>query len=92
LLCSTAVIVNTSRGGIVNEIHLEQFLINNPESFAAFDVFLKEPVLNSPLFTLNNFFGTSHRASLTYEGINAMGMAAIKGLDDNVEVNFLNRL
>lgn len=92
LLPSTAVIVNTARGGIVNEIHLEEFLINNPKSFAAFDVFLKEPVLNSPLFKLNNFFGTSHRASLTHEGINAMGMAAIKGLDDNVEVNFLNRL
>ena len=74
------VLVNTARGGIVKEGDLYQFLKNNSEAFAAFDVFKKEPVFNSKLFKLPNFFASSHRASLTNEGIFNMGMAAIDGL------------
>ncbi len=77
-------IINTARGGIVNETDLFNFLSHNPNAFAAFDVYEEEPVLSNPLFDIPNFFGTSHRSSLTHEGINAMGMAAIKGLDDNI--------
>ena len=74
------VIVNTSRGGIVKESDLYQFLNKNSEAFGAFDVFKREPIFNSKLFQLPNFFGSSHRASLTNEGIYNMGMAAIDGL------------
>ena len=83
LLKSSVSIINTARGGIVNEPALHTFLSNNPDAFAAFDVFAEEPALENPLFELPNFFGTSHRSSLTHEGINAMGLAAIAGLDDN---------
>ena len=76
-------IINTARGGIVNEPALHTFLSNNPDAFAAFDVFAEEPALENQLFKLPNFFGTSHRSSLTHEGISAMGLAAIAGLDDN---------
>ena len=79
-------IINTARGGVVNEDHLHSFLLSNPHAFAGFDVYQEEPALNNPLFTLPNFFGTSHRSSLTNEGINSMGMAAINGLDDNVYI------
>ena len=82
-----SVIVNTARGGIVNESDLKTFLSTHPDVFAAFDVFKEEPVKEHSLFNLPNFFGTSHRSSLTYEGINSMGLAAIKGLDDNIEIN-----
>ena len=82
----SAVIVNTARGGIVVEEDLANFLRIYDDSFAAFDVFKEEPVINNNLFNLKNFFGTSHRSSLTYEGINSMGMSAIKGLDDNIEI------
>ena len=74
------VLVNTARGGIVKEGDLYQFLKNNSEAFGAFDVFKKEPIFNSKLFKLPNFFASSHRASLTNEGIFNMGMAAIDGL------------
>lgn len=77
-------IVNTARGGIINESDLFNFLFDNKNAFAAFDVFVEEPVIDNPLFQLPNFFGTSHRSSLTYEGINSMGLAAITGLDDNI--------
>ena len=83
LLKPSISIINTARGGIVNESALHAFLSSEPDSFAAFDVYAEEPVLENPLFELPNFFGTSHRSSLTHEGINAMGLAAIAGLDDN---------
>jgi phosphoglycerate dehydrogenase-like enzyme len=83
LLKPSVSIINTARGGIVDETALHAFLSNNPDSFASFDVFLEEPALENPLFELPNFFGTSHRSSLTHEGIIAMGLAAIAGLDDN---------
>lgn len=83
LLKPSVSIINTARGGIVYEPALHTFLSNNPDAFAAFDVFQEEPAIENPLFELPNFFGTSHRSSLTHEGINAMGLAAIAGLDNN---------
>ena len=75
-----AIIINTSRGGIVSENELHRFLNKNPEAFGAFDVFKKEPIFDSKLFKLPNFFASSHRASLTNQGIHNMGIAAIDGL------------
>jgi lactate dehydrogenase-like 2-hydroxyacid dehydrogenase len=85
-LRSNVYIVNTARGGIVNERDLYIFLSENPCSYAGFDVYKEEPAINNPLFKLKNFFGTSHRSSLTNEGILSMGMAAINGLDDNIDI------
>tara|TARA_Y100001936_G_scaffold104852_1_gene103064 strand:- start:4788 stop:5753 length:966 start_codon:yes stop_codon:yes gene_type:complete len=79
-------IINTARGGIVNERDLHIFLSENPSSYAGFDVYKQEPAFDNPLFELKNFFGTSHRSSLTNEGILSMGMAAINGLDDNISI------
>jgi len=76
-------IINTARGKIINEKDLHLFLSKNLNAFAAFDVYAIEPALENPLFNLPNFFGTSHRSSLTNEGIYAMGLAAIAGLDNN---------
>ena len=85
-LRSNVCIVNTARGGIVNEKDLYIFLSENPRSYAGFDVYKEEPAINNPLFKLKNFFGTSHRSSLTNEGILSMGLAAINGLDDNIDI------
>ena len=85
-LRSNVCIVNTARGGIVNEKDLYIFLSKNPCSYAGFDVYKEEPAINNPLFKLKNFFGTSHRSSLTNEGILSMGLAAINGLDDNIDI------
>ena len=83
-LCKKDVkIINTSRGGIINEEHLEKFLSDNENAFATLDVFEEEPAFNSPLLNLPNFFATSHLGSMTEEGVISMGLAAIKGLDQN---------
>ena len=76
-------IINTSRGGIVDEKALEDFLNQNKNAFAAFDVFEIEPAFNHPLLKLNNFYATSHLGSMTIEGVISMGIAAINGLDEN---------
>ena len=74
------ILINTARGGIVDEDALFSFLKNNPESFASFDVFETEPAFGNKLLSLDNFFATSHRASLSLDGILSMGRAAIEGL------------
>ena len=76
------ILINTSRGGIVDEVELYKFLKNNNLAFASFDVFEHEPAFKSPLLELDNFFASSHRASLTEQGIQSMGIAAINGLRD----------
>ena len=76
-------VINTSRGGIVDEIALFQFLKNNPEAFASFDVFKIEPAFKNPLLYLKNFYATSPLGSMTVEGVISMGLASIDGLDEN---------
>ena len=70
-------------GDVYKRQHLERFLHENHNAFAALDVFEEEPAFNSPLLNLDNFFATSHLGSMTEEGVIAMGLAAITGLDQN---------
>ena len=62
-----AVLINTSRGGIVNEKELYHFLLKNTKSKALFDVMLKEPINNKKLLNLKNFILTPHIAGSTVE-------------------------
>ena len=55
LLKPSVSIINTARGGIVDETALHAFLSSNTDSFASFDVFSQEPALDNPLFQLPNF-------------------------------------
>jgi D-3-phosphoglycerate dehydrogenase len=59
-------LVNTARGGIVNESALYKLLQNNHLSGAALDVFETEPY-QGPLAQLDNCILTSHIGSLTKE-------------------------
>lgn len=67
LMKPTAYIINTSRGGIINEVDLYEALKNNLLSGAALDVFSKEPPLDSPLLELDNVLLSPHIAGLTEE-------------------------
>lgn len=75
-----AYLINTSRGGIVNEISLYEALKLKKISGAAFDVLEVEPCSEHPLFELDNFIITSHIGGSSQEAILKMGEAAIKGL------------
>ena len=53
----TAIIINTSRGGIINEIDLDKALNEKIIFGAGLDVFEKEPIdKNNPLIKKKKFF------------------------------------
>jgi len=64
----SCIIVNTARGGIINEQDLYNALKEKKLRAAGIDVFEKEPPLpNHPLFNLSNVLLTPHNAALTLE-------------------------
>lgn len=68
LMKTTAVIVNTARGNIVDEDALYDVLSNNKIAGAGFDVFADEPLsMKSPLMKLDNMILTPHVSSQTME-------------------------
>ena len=84
-----AIIINTARGGLVDEQELKNILINKKIAGAAFDVFSSEPSVDLDLLELPNFFGTPHIGGSTVESILAMGRSAINGLEINYFVENL---
>lgn len=61
LMKRTAVVINTSRGGIINEEDLYDALINNRILGAGLDCFAVEPIEpDNPLFKLDNVVLTPH--------------------------------
>jgi lactate dehydrogenase-like 2-hydroxyacid dehydrogenase len=64
----TSVIVNTSRGPVINESALIDALKEGKIGGAALDVFEKEPTpLDNPLLSLPNVLATPHIASASWE-------------------------
>jgi D-3-phosphoglycerate dehydrogenase len=78
----TAFLINTARGGIVDEAALKWALLNNKLAGAGCDVFETEPPADTELLLLPNFVGTPHVGGSSAEAVLAMGRAAIAGLDD----------
>jgi phosphoglycerate dehydrogenase-like enzyme len=80
-----AYLVNTARGGIVDESAVAAALVEHRLAGAAFDVFIAEPPVNRELLRAPNFIGTPHIGAGTHEAMLAMGRAAIAGLDDGAK-------
>jgi phosphoglycerate dehydrogenase-like enzyme len=81
LLKPTAVLINTARGGLVDEVALKRMLKDGRLAGAAFDVFATEPPADLELLSLPNFLATPHIGGSAGEAMLAMGRAAIEGLD-----------
>lgn len=78
LMKETAVFINTSRGGIVNEDDLYKALKNHKIFGAALDVFVQEPVhKNHPLLSCDNFIATPHNGANTADALIRMGIGAV---------------
>lgn len=77
-----AILINTARGGLINEDALYDALIAGHLSGAALDVFESEPEVPIKLLALDNFFATSHIGGSTDDAIEAMGRMAIDHLDN----------
>lgn len=81
LMKPTAILVNTARGGLVDEDALASLLHEGRLAGAGLDVLEHEPPVDSPLVGLDNALLTPHIGGSTEEAILAMGRAAIDGLD-----------
>ena len=68
LMKPSAILVNTSRGPVVDEVALHNALSKGQIAGAGLDVFEKEPPLpDNPLFKLDNVILTAHLAGPTFE-------------------------
>ncbi len=80
LMKDTSFIINTSRGGIIEENALYYALKNKLISGAALDVYLDEPKPFKKLCQIRNLICTPHIAGNSIESVKGMGMASIDHL------------
>ncbi len=80
LMKPSAVLINTARGSIIEEVALKKALRQNQIKGAAVDVLQVEPPTDLELISLNNLYVTSHIGGSSKEGILAMGRSAIENL------------
>lgn len=85
MMKNNAVIVNTARGGILNEEDLYHALNTGQIAAAALDATVVEPPVNSPLVNLENCILTPHAGAATYEASHAMSMMAAQNIVDVLE-------
>ena len=65
---NSAIVVNCSRGGIINEDDLYEALVSEKILAAGLDVFKVEPAVGNKLVDLPNVIATPHLGSQTIEG------------------------
>lgn len=79
---TSAFLINTARGGIINEVDLKLALQEKKIAGAALDVYVEEPPYDSELLQLENLICTPHTGGNSYEAVVAMGMSALEHLID----------
>jgi D-3-phosphoglycerate dehydrogenase len=67
LMKKGVMLIDCSRGGVVDQEALYQALVSGKVAGAALDVFEEEPPKNSKLLKLNNVIATSHMGAQTNE-------------------------
>jgi D-3-phosphoglycerate dehydrogenase len=77
-----AVIINTARGGLVDEDAAAELLKSGHLGGAGIDVYEEEPPKKSPFFGLDNAVLTPHTASHTAEAAAAMAALSVRNLVD----------
>lgn len=88
----SAFLINTARGGIVNENDLKIALQKNMISGAALDVYSFEPPVDSELLSLPNLISTPHSGGNANEAVLAMGFSAIEHLVQFQKSEALNKI
>jgi D-3-phosphoglycerate dehydrogenase / 2-oxoglutarate reductase len=75
-----ALLVNTARGGLVDELALAEALRTGRIAGAAVDCFEHEPPGRSPLLSLPTFIATPHVGATTREANERMGVSAARNV------------
>ena len=83
----TTIIINTSRGGIIDEAAAYNALKSGKLGGLGLDAFEIEPPKNSPLFELDNVVVTPHTGAHTQEATTNMANASVKNLIDILSNN-----
>jgi len=77
----SAFIVNTARGGIIDEFALKDALTSGKLAGAGIDVFDKEPpAADNPIFGLSNTIVSAHMAGVTGESMDRMAITTVKNI------------
>ena len=77
----TAYLVNTARGGIIDEAALHAALVERKIAGAGLDVFASEPVEpDNPLLKLDNVITAPHMAGVTREALERMSIATAENI------------
>lgn len=82
LMKDGAILINTARGGLVDQEAVYHALKSGKLGGVGVDVFEAEPPGNLPLFELDNVVATPHMGSSTVDAIKAMANMAVKNLID----------
>ena len=85
LMKSNSILINTARGGLIDENALAFALKEKKIGGAGLDVFEVEPPFENELLSCSKVFPTAHIGGSAEEAIIAMGIAAIDGLDNSCE-------
>lgn len=93
LMKQGAILINTSRGGLIDEKALEQALLSGRLLGAGLDVLSSEPAsVGNPLLKLKNCFITPHIAWATRESRTRLMNQAVKNLKAWMEGNTINNV
>ena len=83
MMKKSAVLINPSRGGLVDTDALYQALKNHKIAGAALDAYEEEPLLSSPLFELDNVLLTPHIGGLADKQIHDV---AVRSAENCVQI------
>ena len=94
MMKKNAILINTSRGPVIDEKALVKALKEKWIFGAGLDVYEYEPHIDDELFDLDNIVLQPHSASATYETRTKMALVAAKnmiaGLDGKIPPNCVN--
>jgi D-3-phosphoglycerate dehydrogenase / 2-oxoglutarate reductase len=77
----SAYLINTARGGIIDEKDLHAALTSGVIAAAGIDVYDREPPdADNPLLTLDNVITAPHMAGVTRESVDRMAVQAVKNV------------
>jgi len=85
-LKANAIVVNTSRGEVIDQKALLKALKDRTIAGAALDVFESEPILDKAFWNVPGLVGTPHIAGNSVEAVWAMGTAAVTLLKDRLSL------